>query len=54
MIDSLSALLPTMLSSAAIGTDDASTADTSATTGTSTGSSADSTSVGGLSSDSFL
>jgi flagellar basal-body rod modification protein FlgD len=57
MMDAITALLPSMLSSAAIGTDDASTGDTSDTStvdGSSGSSSADSTSVGGLSSDSFL
>jgi flagellar basal-body rod modification protein FlgD len=61
MINALSSLLPSMLSSAALGMDDASTGSTGSTSGTdsTTGtsgssSSSDSTSVGGLTSDSFL
>ncbi len=58
MINALSSLLPSMLSSAALGIDDASadsTDSTDSTAGTSGSSgNSDSTNVGGLTSDSFL
>jgi flagellar basal-body rod modification protein FlgD len=56
MINALSALLPSMLSSAALGVDDASTGSTSGTSDTSSSgsSSGASANVGGLTSDSFL